>query len=880
MALVDLRSDLSWYSSNGQPRGFRPNADRQSTRYTQNEDSTFSVKPRGFDDTGFASQFSPLTSANEFYIDNNSTSFRGTSSRLNQLGQGTKFPTGPQGQEHRFDKPRTGFHFQNKYGDIYNSLTESGLAATYTLKSPIDDMYNKFKVREQVYNPYGDPAPPFILRGIQKDDSSDPERYGIVNSPVDIPRGGIVTATQRAALDVARLTKLLTRPNGLWWIAKQNTLHLMNVNKEGVEGNPQTPAYNANSTKVFTTFNLLGQIASGYTGLHNRKHGQFPFDTPGFLPFPPSPPSNYEDIIKERDLGITQAGASVSPIDNNRLVLTYRSLMRKADEGWFDGPGVGESIPTLTTSLGPTAISFDGTIGDTVIRRWSVTKPLNNREIPVADEFGKPGSLPFADLISKYIQWDFNKRYTDTVYFNDEENFQTPLTKYITDDRQGFKGNMLFVLAPNFADVNPGLLDSSGNPRLNTNYDDIQKANDLRNNAGPAFSKLVDFRSYKNLKENFVHESYDPYAKESDTGNAAGPSGRQEFLLTKLNEDGKQGEKFDGIGNSNRALFDNIPAGVDLRNPITGVPTSGSRIAEDEYSDIGKAAAERKDKKNTDIDFRNSSQGKYQEYKKDPDDEIGIARQTDNTDGINNTLKTFPQQNPALASNDTPIIAKYRTLAYDDIATIANKTATNKAFIHYNRKDESGKLSFWDGIATQFDTTLRKYNRAVTSDPDNDGIDLIRFKFNDITFRAYIDSISDSFSPGYNSEADQNRADPRYLYTSFERKINISFRVVYEHASNPPWPKLKKLADFTTPGYSDGPWGQGVFVTIGKLYNNVPMLIDSLSYDWDNETPWSLKGDQADNFDGMPMYTQVQVGLIYLGDIQPRKRKNYTIYGE
>ena len=30
MALVDLKSNLSWYSAKGIPRGYRPNADRQN----------------------------------------------------------------------------------------------------------------------------------------------------------------------------------------------------------------------------------------------------------------------------------------------------------------------------------------------------------------------------------------------------------------------------------------------------------------------------------------------------------------------------------------------------------------------------------------------------------------------------------------------------------------------------------------------------------------------------------------------------------------------------------------------------------------------------------------------------------------------------------
>ena len=79
--------------------------------------------------------------ANEFQIDNNTTSFRGTARRMNQLGEGTKFPIGPLGQVHKFDLPRLGFNPVTKYEETYGPLTNSGLADTYTLESPIDDMY-------------------------------------------------------------------------------------------------------------------------------------------------------------------------------------------------------------------------------------------------------------------------------------------------------------------------------------------------------------------------------------------------------------------------------------------------------------------------------------------------------------------------------------------------------------------------------------------------------------------------------------------------------------------------------------------------------------------------------------------------------------------
>ena len=898
MALVDLKSDLSWYSSKGIPRGYRPNADKQSTDFVYNDDLTVSARPKGYANSGIAEMYPTITTANEFQIDNNTKSFRGTARRMNQLGEGSKFPIGPVGQVHKFDLPRLGFNPVVKYEEVYGPLSNSGLADTYTLESPIDDMYNKFKVRDEAFN-RGNIREPFILRGIQRDDNSDPQRFVGSNSPADIPRGGILTAIERAAIDTARMSKFLLTTKGLNFMAKQATLALMNPNREGVEGTFQQPAINANASKVVLPGNLIAQISTGFTGVHIRKHGQLPIDTPGFLPLPPSPPSNYEDIIKERNTGFTQAGKKVDPTDNNRLVLVYRELMRDKD-GYLDRIGLGQEIPPLSTVLGPTAISFDGGVQVSKVSRWSITKPFATSEIAVGTGArgtqSQAGSVKFSDYQEKFTPFNYNSVYTDTVFLNEDNDFKSPLTNYLVDDFKGFKDRMFFALAPNFADISPSLLAIDNakffpnggfanlkGSRLNVDYNAIQAANDIRKGAGPGFNKLVDFRAYSDTKTE-VHAAFEPYAKEEDTSDAAGQGGRKEFLLTRLREDGKEGNRFNGIGDSFRAQAENLPSDIDNipnsltpNDVITGQPIGNITIpTEEEYGAIGKAAAARKENRNADLDFRYDGNEKYQPYQKDLDKQIGITKQTENTDGVNNLLRTYANPNPAKSEDDVPILAKYKTLAYDDISTLANKLNTNKSFIHYNRKKSGNTISFWDGIATNLDNKIAQLNKKV-----DDG-DLIVFKFNGIVFQAYIDNISDTFSPGFSTEPDQNRADPRYLYTSFERKVQISFKVVYEKTEgkfNDPWGKLKSLADLSLPKYGGGPWAQRVDVTIGSLYKGVPMLVESISYDWDNETPWSLSGDQADKYNGMPMYTQVQLGLIYMGNIKAAAGSGYVAYG-
>lgn len=294
MALINLKSDLSWY---GNKPGFAKKAEdiaARKTSYIYNDDLTVRAKVTGYDNNGFVSQFTPRFSADAFVIDDASHSFRGTSSRKTQQGGGSKFPIGPKGQVHDFDIPRLGFHLLNRYSDTYNPKSLSGLAATYTKNSPIDDVYNIVKVRDVSYDPFGYASPPYILRGIQRDDNRYPQRWGTGNQIADtvslalgVPRGGALAFGERAANDVARLAKMLIRPMGLGWVAKQALLHLMNPNTEGVTGLIQRP----NNHKFSNPINTL--LAAGLSGLgiHPRKHGLLPVGGLG----------RYEDIINTRN---------------------------------------------------------------------------------------------------------------------------------------------------------------------------------------------------------------------------------------------------------------------------------------------------------------------------------------------------------------------------------------------------------------------------------------------------------------------------------------------------------------------------------------------------------------------------------------------------
>ena len=264
MALMDLQSDLSWYGSSAP--GFKPNADKSDTKFN-NEGVSPSIQVSGYNNDG--SILSPITRAavDSFLIDDVTYSGRGLASRKAQLGAGSKFPIGPTGERHSFDKVRTGFTADFKYGDQYGvKFGDSGLADTYTANSPIDDMYNKFNLRDDATPNPGYAKQPFILRGIQREGETKNQRWGLgdttagkISSTIDLPRSGILTAGERSAIDAARIGKFLISPRGIGFLARQFGYQLMNPNTENIEGT----AKGLPATQIYNPLSAPGQALVG-----------------------------------------------------------------------------------------------------------------------------------------------------------------------------------------------------------------------------------------------------------------------------------------------------------------------------------------------------------------------------------------------------------------------------------------------------------------------------------------------------------------------------------------------------------------------------------------------------------------------------------------
>jgi len=156
-------------------------------------------------------------------------------------------------------------------------------------------------------------------------------------------------------------------------------------------------------------------------------------------------------------------------------------------------------------------------------------------------------------------------------------------------------------------------------------------------------------------------------------------------------------------------------------------------------------------------------------------------------------------------------------------------------------------------------------------------------KIGSTSFRAYINSLSDGVEANWSGEQDQGRADQRYMYTGYQRDISLGFMVAVEKSSeiNFLWNKLSKLARKAYPTYntSVGYYANRTSLTLGGLYKEMPVILTSISFDWDTETPWALPAETTEYpyntrstagtvtkiGNSKPLYTNVQCEFIYIG---------------
>jgi hypothetical protein len=153
-----------------------------------------------------------------------------------------------------------------------------------------------------------------------------------------------------------------------------------------------------------------------------------------------------------------------------------------------------------------------------------------------------------------------------------------------------------------------------------------------------------------------------------------------------------------------------------------------------------------------------------------------------------------------------------------------------------------------------------------------------------IVFRAIINSLSDTFTPGWSSQPMIGRADPNYHYTGFTRDMNLDFTVYATSRDElkPIYRKLNALAGYTAPEYVKdsiamrAPWMR---MTIGDLFVQQPVILTSLGYTLhDSDTTWEINFEDDPTMMQTPHKIGVSMGITPIMDYLPQKGgKFYTL---
>jgi hypothetical protein len=169
---------------------------------------------------------------------------------------------------------------------------------------------------------------------------------------------------------------------------------------------------------------------------------------------------------------------------------------------------------------------------------------------------------------------------------------------------------------------------------------------------------------------------------------------------------------------------------------------------------------------------------------------------------------------------------------------------------------QKGKLLYGSNLYKPLDRItalpLYKSENVDTTKPIND---LVKFRIGVIDnnnpsyktyihFRAFIDSMNDSYSADWQAQKFMGRGENFYRYNGFDRKVSLSWTVVAQSKAEliPMYQKLNYLASVCAPDYSDLGYMRGnlVELTVGGYIFNQPGIITSLTYDVPQESPWEI----------------------------------------
>ena len=161
--------------------------------------------------------------------------------------------------------------------------------------------------------------------------------------------------------------------------------------------------------------------------------------------------------------------------------------------------------------------------------------------------------------------------------------------------------------------------------------------------------------------------------------------------------------------------------------------------------------------------------------------------------------------------------------------------------------------------------------------------DFVPLKFRDMVngkwmiFRAILESVSDTASPDYAEERYIGRPDKVYVYQGATRNVNITFKVMPKSLQElvTLWDKLNYLRGLVYPKIDNNRMVSPFFsFTLGDMFENQPMIFQSLNYAIDTASTWEIKPGIR-----LPKLINVSADMRVIEDTVPQTTgKHYGLY--
>ena len=226
-------------------------------------------------------------------------------------------------------------------------------------------------------------------------------------------------------------------------------------------------------------------------------------------------------------------------------------------------------------------------------------------------------------------------------------------------------------------------------------------------------------------------------------------------------------------------------------------------------------------------------------------DELGISPQ-DYLDDIGGPLKKHLKENKFSLGDPGKETAKEAVQDFWKSLNPFKRKTSKPSNVYYQKIDKINAMPVLRRDITTTKSIYDKYKDFINFsfeviDHDNRGNNLI-------TFRAFLDSLSDDFTANHNTFKYNGRGEEFYTYNKFNRKIQVSFKIAAQSRfeMKPLYQKINYLAAQTAPNYSSKgrirtPY---CFLTVGDWIGKVPGVITNVGLNWQKDYTWEIRRDE------------------------------------